>query len=153
MQAPLGADHSPAFGFSPAIAPQLTAQPSSVRPQRVLVLEDDALQLELLEAHLAEVQLQVATARTVAEARKRLQQERVDLAILDIQLPDGCGLDLCDAIDADPCRRGLPIMVLSSVRERDVIRRTRAAGGAYFLAKPYDPKVLLSLVEALLSEG
>ncbi|MEM7477175.1 MAG: response regulator, partial [Planctomycetota bacterium] len=68
---------------------------SSVRTgdgsRKVLLLEDDPAQLMLLEQHLGALGLKVVKASTIAEARQRLTETRVELALFDIQLPDGSG--------------------------------------------------------------
>ena len=74
------------------------------------------------------------------------------MAILDVQLPDGCGFELCEQIDSDPAYGGMPVVVLSSLTEAGAIRKTRASGGRYFLCKPYDPNVLLAIIERALND-
>ena len=133
------------------VEPQL--QESSMPPRgRVLILEDDPLQLELLEQHLESVGFEVVAALTVSQARQRLSQPGIQLAILDVQLPDGCGFELCEQIDNDPAHAGLPVVVLSSLTAAGAVRKTRASGGRYFLCKPYDPNVLLAIIERALDD-
>ena len=130
-------------------AQQQKSQPA--RPKlSVLVLEDDELQMQVLSRHLESLNLEVLQASTIAAASKILRDKPVQLAILDIHLPDGSGLELCEQIDADPKLSGLPMIVLSSMTESDLVRRTRAAGGCYFIGKPYDPNVLLVIIERAL---
>ncbi|MCA9157592.1 MAG: response regulator [Planctomycetales bacterium] len=145
--------------FSPgldAVSPSLAVQPQlqDLPPPRgrVLILEDDPLQLKLLEQHLESVGFEVDSASTVRQARQRLSQPGIQLAILDVQLPDGCGFELCEQIDSDPAHAGLPVVVLSSLSEAGAVRKTRASGGRYFLCKPYDPNVLLAIIERALDE-
>ncbi len=154
--------HELNFDFSTpglaAVLPGLTAQPQlqdlPVPPPRgrVLILEDDTLQLKLLEQHLESVGFEVVAASTISQARLRLSQPGIQLAILDVQLPDGCGFELCEQIDNDPAHAGLPVVVLSSLTEAGAVRKTRASGGRYFLCKPYDPNVLLAIIERALDE-
>ncbi len=122
---------------------------NAVKPH-VLVLEDDVLQLELLVGHLQSLGMVTTSVQTIAEARERLNHHKFNLAILDIHLPDGSGLDLCESI-ADDTRFGcLPTIVLSSLSQANMIRRSRAAGANYFISKPYDPNVLLTVIERAL---
>ena len=132
--------------------PAAQLQPSENAGPRpgVLVLEDDELQLQVLTRHLEVLKLRVLPASTIAAATEILRDQAVQLAILDINLPDGSGLELCERIDGDPRLAGLPIIVMSSLTEADLVRQTRAAGGCFFLGKPYDPNVLLMLIERAL---
>jgi DNA-binding response OmpR family regulator len=125
-----------------------------VIPQRadrnVLVLEDDPVQLQILTCHLQALNLNVVSATTIAEATGLVHRQPLHLAILDINLPDGSGLQLCEQIDGSPTLAGLPTIVLSSMSDVDVVRQTRAAGGCFFIGKPYDPNVLLAIIERAL---
>src|SRR5947199_364442 len=75
---------------------------------------------------------------TSAEARVALRSQPVAVAILDIQLPDGDGIDLLAQIRRDPTLGELPVLLLSTEAEvKDRIRGIR--GGANdFIGKPYD---------------
>ena len=147
----LGADACPvAFvGEEPKLQPVQMDQPQ----RKVLLLEDDPAQLLLLEQHLQALGLQTCTATTIEEAKLRLQESVYELALFDVQLPDGSGLDLCAMIDDDPNLMGLPIIVLSSLNSSSMVRATRASGGCYFISKPYDPNVLLAIIERALGEA
>ncbi len=57
---------------------------------------------------------------------------------------------LSQAIDNDAKLAGMPTIVLSSRTEADLVRKTRASGGCYFISKPYDPNVLLAIIERAL---
>lgn len=137
----------------PTLAPDLQSLPAARQRGRVLVLEDDPLQLQLLQQHLQSVGFHVVTATSIQQARRRLSERGLQLAILDVQLPDGCGFELCEEIDSDAAYAGLPVVVLSSLTEAGAIRKTRASGGRYFLCKPYDPNVLLAIIERALEDA
>jgi DNA-binding response OmpR family regulator len=141
-------DHLVAAGPVPQLEP---VADHGAAPKKVLVLEDDELQLHLLRQHLAAIGLQCRAATSVQQAWQFLREEPADLAIFDIHLPDGCGLELCRQIDDDPRLSGLPVVVLSSSTQTDIVRRTRAAGAYYFISKPYDPNVLLAIIERALA--
>jgi DNA-binding response OmpR family regulator len=153
---------SPSFGHDSSHHPEslaicapetlLEAQQPSQPRGKVLVVEDDPLQLRLLEDHLRTVGFDILSAMTLAEARQALAAQPIQLAILDVQLPDGSGFDLCEQIDNESAYNGMPVVMLSSLRDANIVRKTRAAGGRYFLSKPYDPNVLLAIIERALSD-
>lgn len=132
--------------------PKLCAGTSDAARGRVLVLEDDPVQLELLRQHLRSLGFQVCSTSTIAAARQSLEAGTFQLAIFDVQLPDGNGLELCEQLDRDSACSGLPIIILSSLTEANVVRRTRAAGGRFFLGKPYDPNVLMAIIERAIDD-
>ena len=117
---------------------------------QVLVLEDDLLQLELLVDHLQSVGLKATGVTTIAEARDRLDNAKFSLAIFDVQLPDGSGLELCNSIADDSRFCNMPTIVLSSMNQANMVRKTRAAGATFYIGKPYDPNVLLTVIERSL---
>lgn len=132
---------------NPIVAPQKNGRDGQLR---VLVLEDDLVQLELLIEHLQSVGLVTVGVTTVAEARKQLEDAKYNLAIFDVQLPDGSGLDLCNSIADDSRFCSMPTIVLSSMNQANMVRQTRAAGASFFIGKPYDPNVLLTVIERAL---
>jgi two-component system NtrC family sensor kinase len=87
---------------------------------------------------------------TIAEARIALRSHSIALAILDIQLPDGDGVDLLTQIRKDFTLRELPVLMLSTEAEvRDRIRGLR--GGANdFVGKPYDSYQVIARVRQLI---
>lgn len=121
-------------------------------PAKILLLEDDPVQLAMLSQHVDALGYEVLPASSIAEAKRQLEKHRVELAILDVQLPDGSGFDLCEQLDSSERYSGLPIIVLSSITEASVVRKTRASGARFFLGKPYDPNVLLAIIERALDE-
>ncbi len=86
-----------------------------------------------------------------AEAAIRFAQSRApDLILSDINLGDVSGLELCQRIKEDPTLKHVPVMFLSGAQIPDIIRRSHAAGGTYYLRKPFDPEVLVELVDKAL---
>ena len=132
---------------SPVAEPQKKGGDGKIR---VLVLEDDVLQLELLLDHLQSVGLATVGVKTVAEARDQLINAKFNLAIFDVHLPDGSGLELCNSICDDSRFCSMPTIVLSSINQTNIVRRTRASGASFFIGKPYDPNVLLTVIERAL---
>lgn len=149
----------PGFGFDDYAAceslgpmPEWSAAEQADAPKKTLVLEDDPVQRYLLERHLDSLGLQTFSAATIAEARRSLAEHAFVLALFDVQLPDGSGLDFCAEIDEDPLLTGLPIVVLSNLHDAHVVRNSRASGARFFISKPYDPNVLLTVIERILGE-
>mgnify|MGYP003879746461 FL=1 len=69
------------------------------------------------------------------------------MIICDINLNGESGLELCERIKQSPELRDTPVMFLSGAQIPDIIRRSHAVGGAYYLRKPFDPDVLLELID------
>src|SRR3981081_334364 len=80
----------------------------------VLVVEDNPVNLELVEAVLDREGYEVISAASAAEALKRLERLRPDLVLLDIQLPGLDGLGLTRLLKANPATVEIPVVALSA---------------------------------------
>ncbi len=104
----------------------------------VLIVDDSlTVRMDLKEAFEA-AGFDTITAATVASARHACQQKNFDLAILDVLLPDGDGLELLQEIKAAPTTAGRPVLLLSAEDEvRDRVRGLKTGADDY-VGKPYD---------------
>lgn len=118
-------------------------------PIRLLIVDDSALVREGLRAvlgthgagHRIEI---VAEAGTIADGLAAALQHRPAVALLDIRLPDGSGLDACRAI-----RSQLPdtnVLILTSVAEDELIEQAIRAGAQGYLLKEIDPPALVRAI-------
>ncbi len=84
-------------------------------PLRVVHIEDNALNRSLVEALFAAYpQVHLHSAETAAEGQESIERLRPDVALVDINLPDGSGLDLCRRVRANPTLKQLPLIALSA---------------------------------------
>ncbi|HVW27699.1 MAG TPA: response regulator [Polyangiaceae bacterium] len=119
-------------------------------PQRVLVLDDSlTVRMDLVEA-FSEAGFQPIPCATLAEARSALARSAVDLAVLDVQLPDGDGLDLLSEIRAAPSVVRMPVLMLSTSAEVESRIRGLTVGADDYVGKPYDRGQVVSRAHELL---
>lgn len=111
----------------------------------VLVVEDDADHLLMLEALLEMGGYEVVCARSCAEACTVLSTRSVDALVSDLSLGDGTALDLLRGLGAD---RPQVAIVLSGFDSVEDIDRSLAAGFDAHLAKPTPPDVLTGTIAA-----
>lgn len=116
----------------------------------ILVVEDEAATADLVRAALEERGYSVTVAKTVLEARTRIERARPNLLVLDRNLPDKDGLEFCKELRARPETASLPILFLTA--RKDVSERIVGLklGGDDYLGKPFDLAELAARVEALL---
>ena len=117
---------------------------------KILIVDDDTDQLDSIQRRLTQQKFEVLSAKTGAQGRALARQHRPDLILLNVHLPDTSGLDLCQEWTEAPRTCGIPVILLSGCVESDVIERSRAAGGEYFVRKPYDPDALFALIRHCL---
>src|SRR5690348_15852395 len=116
-----------------------------------ILIVDDSLTVRMdLAAALDAAGFNTVHCESIAEARVALLSHRIALAILDIQLPDGDGVDLLALIRKDFTLGELPVLMLSTEAEiQDRIRGIR--GGANdFVGKPYDTYHVISRIRQLI---
>ena len=101
----------------------------------VLLLEDNAKILDINRRMLEKEGIMVLTAKTIAEARERIKIAVPDVAVLDIMLPDGSGLDFLSEL-REVCEA--PALFLTAKAERSDILAGLTAGGNDYITKPYD---------------
>ena len=135
------------------VAPGPERREIELPPQpRVLLVEGDAPDRGHLLGAFERLGLEVDVAGTAHEALQRLACQRVDLAMLDLAVPDG-GLRLARALRAEPRWRDLPIVVLGARRAPFDVIRSAAAGCSAYLAKPVDIDDLRRTVARQLGLG
>lgn len=102
--------------------------------QSILIVEDDRVMRETLAAHLGRT-YRVATAGSCAEARRAYDKMRVEVAILDLNLPDGDGLSL-----VGPFRRdgGAEVVVITAYPKAQSAVRALKAGALDYINKPFE---------------
>ena len=124
---------------------QYTFRPS-VERRRILVVEDEFVNQEILKSLIGEA-YEVVPAYTGAEAMElvRTQHETLSLILLDLNLPDIQGLELLRRIREDAAFSRLPVIVMTADREAEVESLT--LGAIDFIPKPYpQQKVILARV-------
>jgi two-component system alkaline phosphatase synthesis response regulator PhoP len=113
---------------------------------RILLVEDDPLNIELFDATLEVDGHAVTVERDGVAGEERALRDPFDLILLDIQLPRRTGLEVCRNLRSAGVRT--PIVALSASVLRDEIARTIEAGFTEFLAKPISPEALRVAVRA-----
>ncbi len=118
---------------------------------RILAIEDSDQNLMLMELCLAGEDFELVPASSAAAALEMAAREGFDLVILDLELPDSDGLDICAQICSDPRSAGLPVIALSR-EDEDTEQRRRAleAGVLDCWSKPLRKEDLASRINAIL---
>ncbi|HEY0270069.1 MAG TPA: response regulator transcription factor [Sphingomonas sp.] len=114
----------------------------------ILVAEDDADIRELIIAQLRREPYSVVAAGSVGEVRATMARATIDLLVLDLNLPDGDGIDLCRQLRADG-HEGAIIMVTARDAAIDRVLGLELGADDY-LTKPFEPRELLARVRNLL---
>jgi diguanylate cyclase (GGDEF)-like protein/PAS domain S-box-containing protein len=123
----------------------------SVSNQVLLVVDDREENLIAMEALLSNREWDVRTVNSGEAALQCLLKEDVGLVLLDVQMPEMDGFEVARLMRGNPQTRFTPIIFLSAMAQNEAsIMQGYAAGAVDFILKPFDPKVLLHKIDALL---
>ena len=114
---------------------------------KIFFVEDDLSLINGLSFALKKQGYEVDNARTIDEAKKLWQNDKYNLAILDISLPDGSGYQLCEKIRLNS---KIPIIFLTAADEETDIIMGLDMGADDYITKPFKLAVFLSKVNAIL---
>jgi diguanylate cyclase (GGDEF)-like protein len=120
------------------------------RTHHVLVVDDEPVNLAMLEKRLAQRGYRVSTALLAEQALTIIENDRPDLALLDIFLPKVSGLDLLRTLRGREATQTLPVILVSALGETSQIVRGLEEGANDYVTKPINLPVLLARMEALL---
>ncbi|MBT7648728.1 MAG: PleD family two-component system response regulator, partial [Rhodospirillaceae bacterium] len=117
---------------------------------RILVVDDQPLNVKLLEAKLTSEYYDVLTANGGAAAIRIATEERPDLILLDVMMPDMDGYEVCRVLRDQPATMHIPIVMVTALSDSADRVLGLEAGADDFLTKPVDDLALLSRVRSLL---
>ena len=133
---------------------QAGSQPARVpRPVTILWIDDDRLLLtfgrDILERH----GYWVLTAPDGLSGIAMATQERPDLIILDVVMPDMTGYEVCRRLRAEPGLQETPILLLTSLQDPQIDVLGRGIGETFTMSKPSDPEMIVNIVGQVLGRN
>ncbi|MDV3428863.1 MAG: response regulator transcription factor [Bacillota bacterium] len=114
---------------------------------RILLVEDDEALAMGIEFTLKDEGYQVYRASKVEEAKELFESEKPDLILLDVNLPDGSGYELCKYIRL---KSDVPVIFLTALDEEVNVVLGLEIGGDDYITKPFRVRELLSRIKALI---
>jgi CheY-like chemotaxis protein len=118
---------------------------------KILIVDDDPLTLKLLERHLAQGGYQSVSAKNGREAVALAQQEKPDVIVMDVMMPQINGLEALGQLKSSEATKAIPVLIISSNHDPSLKQESENAGAAALLAKPVGAGLLLETVRRLLS--
>ncbi|MDB4936570.1 MAG: hypothetical protein JWP87_3542 [Labilithrix sp.] len=130
-----------------------TASTASGPPGRILVVDDERDNRELMEIVLRWEGFVVVTATSGGQALAMIAQERPDLVLLDVMMPGMTGYEVAAKIKANATTKDIPVIMVTALEDSSAKALARRAGADDFLTKPISRGELLACVRAVLSKG
>lgn len=127
-----------------------TRQEAKISGSRILVVDDNTQNLELIVAYLDGLECKVLTAVDGIEALEKIQDDQPDLILLDVMMPRMSGFEVCRKLKADPNTRDIPVLMVTALNELGDIERGVECGTDDFISKPVNRLELTIRAKSLL---
>jgi CheY-like chemotaxis protein len=130
-----------------------TAPPSSsVRKKKILVVDDSFTAIMMCRTILSKRAYDVVTARDGREAIDKALQERPDLILMDVVMPNMDGFQACMRLRTMETTRSIPIFLLTTRGEAESVAQGFASGCNAYISKPLNGPELLAKIKSYLGE-
>jgi DNA-binding response OmpR family regulator len=117
---------------------------------KIMVVDDEPDVVHMIENMLKSYHMEVVTAYDGIGAIDLAEQERPDLILLDIMMPMMSGYEVCEQLKGNPQTKDIPIVCVSSGHSLESRTRSRSAGAAALMVKPFSPAELIAQINAHL---
>jgi len=117
---------------------------------RVLIADDNEANVELLEAYLGDMDVEVAVAVDGQDTLDKAASFHPDLILLDVMMPKLSGFEVCQKLKSNPATSKIMILMVTALNEHGDMERAVDAGTDDFLSKPVDKMSLVKRVENML---
>ena len=123
------------------------------RQYGILVIDDDPNNVDIMEIYLEEGNYKVFTASDGVEGWDQLQQHKSEIRtiLLDRMMPNMNGMQFMEKLKADDSVNNIPVIMQTAAAEKQQVTEGITAGVYYYLTKPYNEGVMLSIVRAAIS--
>jgi class 3 adenylate cyclase len=119
-------------------------------PARILIVDDNAANVDILRARLAAHGYEIVTATDGEEALAAAREHLPDLILLDVMMPKLDGIEVCRRLRADASMPFIPIVLVTAKSDSKDVVAALEAGGDEYLTKPVDHASLVARVKSML---
>jgi CheY-like chemotaxis protein len=116
----------------------------------ILVVDDEPYMIRLLQHHIERAGYRMVKATNGREALERIRDERPDLVLMDVMMPEINGLEVLAEVRKRAETRDLPVIMMTANAQRFPREEAEAAGVSAFLTKPFSPTQLMAEVRRQL---
>ncbi len=118
----------------------------------VLMVDDTKTILLLGQMMLQAERYEMSTALNGREALEVVKKKRPDVIVLDVMMPEMDGIETCRRLKSDPATKDIPVMMLTTKGENDMVEKAFAAGCDDYATKPFTKLELVGKIKALLAK-
>jgi CheY-like chemotaxis protein len=139
-------------GQTPLPGEAVVGKEKFVPKKRILIVEDQAMIVNMLRMRLEANDYEVITAGDGQEGLEKAHKENPSLIILDIMLPKMNGYKVCQLLKSDPKYNHIPIIISSGRTPQEIRKVSKEVGADAYVNKPFQAEALLSKMKELLEK-
>ncbi len=117
---------------------------------KILIVDDDALTVELLVDYLGRAGYEMLAAKDAPEGLKICERELPKAVVMDIKMPEMTGLDAVRRLRSGEATKHVPVLLISANSDETMRREAALAGAASFLGKPFSLAQMLAEIRRLV---
>lgn len=121
--------------------------------KKILVVEDEESLLKLESILLTSKGYEVQGVTTGQAALDAIAEEKPDLVLLDIMLPEMDGFEVCRRIKENPQTNDLPVVMLTAKKSREDMARGQQVGADWYITKPFKSVNVIETIQRFLNKG
>ncbi len=122
-------------------------------PKKILLADDSLTIQKVVELTFSDSGYELVCVSNGQKALEHIQQDRPDLVLADVVMPEKNGYEVCEAIKSSPATARIPVILLSGTFEPFDRERAERIGADAIVSKPFDSQQLIAQVELLLDRG
>ena len=120
---------------------------------KILVVDDNPDSVAIMRGILESRGYEVASATCGAEALEYLRQQKVDLVLLDVMMPEMSGIEVLQGIKKNAATGHLPVILVTAKTQDEDLLSGYHCGADYYITKPFTGKQLIYGIELILGKG
>ena len=118
--------------------------------KKIMTVDDSTSMRQMVSFTLEQHGYDIIEAANGSEALEKLNKEKIDMLITDINMPELDGLDLVRRVRDNPAYKFLPIIILSNESQTVMKEEGKAAGATGWIVKPFRPEQLVAVVRKVM---
>jgi two-component system, cell cycle response regulator len=116
----------------------------------ILVVDDDYLSRELLQAHMENAHYTVMLANSGTKALEMAAAQQPDIILMDVNMPGLSGYTVCNQLKKSPATGHIPVLLMTAMDDEENIAQAVEAGADGFVSKPFDIKRMFAQINKLI---
>jgi len=123
-----------------------------VNKKKILIVEDEESLLKLESILLISKGFDVKGVPNGRAALEAVAEDKPDLVLLDIMLPEIDGFEVCRQLKSDPATRHIPVIMLTAKKSREDMVRGEKVGADWYITKPFKSAMVIETIQRFLAK-